>query len=341
MTKSTLNKWFNPYLRLILGLLLFLSILPDNSPAAEIHVPAQFPTIQAAIDASANNDIIVVDPGLYTENIDFNGKGITVRSTNPLDSTVVAATVIDGNRNGSVVTFKSGETRDSVLSGFTIRNGIGTLLDGKRYGGGIYCGNQATPTIRFNRIINNSADIGGGLYIHGNSSPTIADGPKADYPYAGIGQILHLSVTATDPDNEPLTYRWVSREGGTITGTGSAVTFSANTAGVYPIDLTVDDQHGGLATGTVTVTVIGVTIQTASMPQLSTGNPVALKTAVTPTIADSAQYPVSITWSLTEGPATGSFDAAVNGTPQATSIIFTPTGSGPGRIQAAYRVGTA
>jgi len=311
---------------------LVLLAVPISGFAAEIQVPSQFPTIQAGIDASQNGDVIIVQPGTYAENINFNGKAITLTSTNPLDPTIVANTIIDGSMNGSVVTFDSSETQNSVLTGFTVRNGNGTLIDGKRYGGGIYCGLHATPTIRHNKIINNTADVGGAIFIFGDTPPTITSGPNVDYPYANKGQMVGLSVTASDPDGDTLVYNWTPREGGTITGTGSSVSFSAATAGVYHIDLTVDDQHGGKVTGVVTVTVIGIAIQ--AMPQLKVGQSASLSAAVTPVVANSPEYPVSITWSVTEGPAAGTFDAAVNGTPGATSINFTPSASGPGRIQA-------
>jgi hypothetical protein len=323
----------------LLGLTLWL-VVPIHSLAAEIHVPSQFPTIQAAIDASQDNDTIVVQPGTYTENIDYNGKAVTVTSTNPLAPAVVASTILDGNQSGSVVTFDSGETQDSVLTGFTIRNGSGTLINVKRYGGGIYCGFQCTPTILRNVIVNNTADVGGAIYIYGNSPPTITTGPEVNYPYAAVGQAMALSAAAADPDGDQLVYRWGPREGGTITGAGSAVSFSAATAGVYHVDLTVDDQYGGTATGTVIVTVIGIGINTP-VPQLTVGQSATIAATLSPVVTNSSGYPVSITWSLTEGPATGTFDAAVNGTPGATSITFTPTAGGPGRIQAAYRVGTA
>ncbi len=88
------------------------------------------------------------------------------------------------------------------------------------------------------------------------------------------------------------------------------------------------------------MTVIGVKIQTP-LPQLVVGQTVTISALIDPAIEDSETYPVSITWSLIEGPAEGSFDSLVNGQPDATSIDFTPTASGPGRIQVEYTVGTA
>ncbi|MBU0606374.1 MAG: hypothetical protein KKI08_00755 [Armatimonadetes bacterium] len=71
--------------------------------------------IQAAIDAASNGDAVVVVPGTQLGYIDFRGKAITPRSTNPNDPSVVAATIADGDSKGSVIALQSGE-RKSVAS---------------------------------------------------------------------------------------------------------------------------------------------------------------------------------------------------------------------------------
>src|SRR5262245_21259203 len=45
------------------------------------NVPGDFPTIQAAINASVNGDTVLVAPGTYAASINFLGKAITVTSS--------------------------------------------------------------------------------------------------------------------------------------------------------------------------------------------------------------------------------------------------------------------
>src|SRR5437762_13858813 len=78
-----------------------------------IHVPADKPTIQAGIIAAANGDTVLVAPGTYHENIDFQGKAITLVSEQG-----ASTTIIDGGLANPVVTFKTSEVNSSVLKGF-------------------------------------------------------------------------------------------------------------------------------------------------------------------------------------------------------------------------------
>jgi hypothetical protein len=151
-----------------------------NYDPAELHVPSQYLTIQDAIDAAPSGGLVLVQPefqneGKYVETIDFLGKDITVRSDVDADPATrdidPAGTVIDGNAKGSVVTFANGETIASVLEGFTLTGGTGTLNIYDICGGGIFCDNSS-PKIVSNVIDGNTADYGGGIYAF-DSSPTI------------------------------------------------------------------------------------------------------------------------------------------------------------------------
>jgi parallel beta-helix repeat protein len=126
-----------------------------------INVPADQPTIQQAIDAAANGDTVLVAPGTYHENISFNGKAITVKS-----SSGAPATVISGLGNDSAVTFAANEGPNSILDGFTVRGG--SALDG----GGIFI-SSSSPTVRSNVITQNFATHGGGIAVTGSGSPLV------------------------------------------------------------------------------------------------------------------------------------------------------------------------
>jgi parallel beta-helix repeat protein len=142
--------------------------------------PADFNNIQAAIDDSNNGDVVVVFPGIYTgagnRDIDFLGKVIVVRSVNPDNPSVVAATVIDCNGTEEEehrgFYFHSGEDHNSILEGFTITNGF------YGNGGGIRC-DGSSPTIRKNVITGNETeydgDGGGGIACWSGASPVIAN----------------------------------------------------------------------------------------------------------------------------------------------------------------------
>ncbi|MBN1787750.1 MAG: hypothetical protein JW806_05085 [Sedimentisphaerales bacterium] len=134
-------------------------------------MPSQYTTIQAAINASFNGDMVIISPGTYTgignKDLDFVGRAITVRSTDPQDPNIVAATVIDCEQDGRGFVFQNGEDSNSVLSGLTVTNGMIDPYYDSAYGGGILC-DGASPTITNCQIINNTTNgdynnCGGGI----------------------------------------------------------------------------------------------------------------------------------------------------------------------------------
>jgi predicted outer membrane repeat protein len=125
----------------------------------------RYTSVQRAIDDAQPGHEIVVSPGVYQENISFKGKNLTVRSTDPNDPATVAATIINGGNQSSVVTFSNAEDANCVLAGFTITGGKM----------GIYC-SSASPTITNCTIAGNgNADMGAGMYIKDGSSPTLVN----------------------------------------------------------------------------------------------------------------------------------------------------------------------
>jgi hypothetical protein len=70
-----------------------------------------------------------------------------------------------------------------------------------------------------------------------------------------------VNVTATDADNDALTYTYAPN-GGAISGSGAAVNWTApGTAGAYSVAITVSDGNGGEATGSGNLTVTAAVTQ--------------------------------------------------------------------------------
>lgn len=120
--------------------------LASGVAAVDRHVPDEYPTIQAAVEASMDGDMVRVAPGTYAP-FDMGDKLIVVESTGGAAVTTIDAAGLPT----SAVKFGPNSTFTSTLRGFTIRTGSGTILpDGVwRAGGGCYLlsGTGAAATI--------------------------------------------------------------------------------------------------------------------------------------------------------------------------------------------------
>jgi hypothetical protein len=133
------------------------AVLSADDGHHTFHVPADFPSIMSAISAAQNGDTILVSPGTYTEQINFQGRAITVASTSG-----PAVTILDGQNFLNPVAMFNNEPPQAVLRGFTITRAgnVAIQLSG------------ASPTIEDN-IITNSTACGGGIGVELFSSAAI------------------------------------------------------------------------------------------------------------------------------------------------------------------------
>jgi len=161
-----------------------------------INVPVDQSTIQAGINASANTDTVLVQPGTYVENINFNGKLITLASKflTIHDSSYISTTIIDGNAISSVVIFDSGENSSALLTGFTIRNGTASM------GGGIFC-EDSSPSLDNVIISDNYASVvGGGIYCD-SSDPNLQNLTIKNNSANSNGGGIYLNASQPNLDN--------------------------------------------------------------------------------------------------------------------------------------------
>ncbi|MEP0843091.1 MAG: right-handed parallel beta-helix repeat-containing protein, partial [Phycisphaerae bacterium] len=112
----------------------------------------------------------VAEPSVYSEAIDFQGKAITLTSTDPGNPQVVASTILDATVfQSSAVRCASGEGSGTVIDGLTISGGAAVN------GGGLFVGPAATPVVKRSTFVGNLAQFGGGIYESPGSAPTVVD----------------------------------------------------------------------------------------------------------------------------------------------------------------------
>ena len=149
----------------------FLFGLGASAPLAgdTLYIPDDYGSIQEAINGCQEGDVLIAKPGTYTENINFFGKAVQVKSEWGPEFTV-----IDGSGMGSVVTFGFAEGPDSVIEGFTLTNGRFP------FGGGVFC-NYSSPSVKNCIIVGNEADnSGAGICAWQYSNPTVVNCLIAD-----------------------------------------------------------------------------------------------------------------------------------------------------------------
>ncbi len=103
----------------VIAAILLLSSLA-HATVWYVHPDSVLNSIQAALDSCANNDVVLVGPGTYYENIIWPyTPGIDLISEFGPDTTI-----IDGGSIGSVITMTDQADTTAKISGFTIQNGF-------------------------------------------------------------------------------------------------------------------------------------------------------------------------------------------------------------------------
>ncbi|HEU4416264.1 MAG TPA: choice-of-anchor D domain-containing protein [Candidatus Angelobacter sp.] len=119
------------------------------------HVPSEVFSISQAVQLAKDGDTILVAPGTYFDQINFQGKAITIASTSGPE-----VTTLDGSGFSTPVFAFSNEGPGSVLQGFTITHAQNSAI--------FVFG--ASPTIQNNIITENSGCSGAGIQLQSSSS---------------------------------------------------------------------------------------------------------------------------------------------------------------------------
>lgn len=209
-------------------IMLGLFSVSRTAQAATLNVPAQFPTIQAAVNASNNGDLILVAPGTYNETVDYGCRNITIKSTGG-----AAVTTINRTTDRTVYIHCATTNRSGGMEGFRITGG------GMR----ICCG--ASPTIKNCVFQNNNLTMfccgvavqcdGGSPLFDGctfqNNNPTVGGNAVINF-FGGVSTPVMRNCTLTNNGSTSIC------EGGAINISNVGVaaliencTFTGNVAG--------------------------------------------------------------------------------------------------------------
>jgi hypothetical protein len=160
-----------PTCRLLPVLLATATVLgPSGAAAATIVVrpdgTGDYPTIQTAIDAASDGDVIELADGMFVgdgnRDLEFLGKAIRVQSQSGDPTTCVIDCEGSASEPHRGVWFADGDDTDTELVEVTITGGYVAGLGTDGAGGGILCTNGARPLIQHCHILANHAESGGG-----------------------------------------------------------------------------------------------------------------------------------------------------------------------------------
>ncbi len=216
---------------MVISLLLFNAAYAESLTVGEGR---DYATIADAISFSSDGDTIEVDPGTYPEDLDFDGKEITVQSTDGLDVTQITGSIW----------MLSGETGDTILDGFTITGDGRTCIqiggsqpqlsnllisgcgeEDSSTGGGVTI-ESASPSFDHVYFENNVALWGAAIYATDAEDITLRDCTFELNRATHGGGIASFSSSFTADDVVFVDNQALYGVGGAIWGVGSMLTIS-------------------------------------------------------------------------------------------------------------------
>ena len=164
---GSIGSMMSIFTRFLFSCLLFSSLLFCAVHHIHHDGSGDFSTIQEGIDGASEGDTVLVYPGRYYENLNFNGKdNLTLASLELIAEAeeFIDSTIIDGNNSGSCIRL-SNEEQNAVIRGFSLTNGFGSYVSvhNESGGGGVLIFSNSSVNIINSKIFNNFAILGGGI----------------------------------------------------------------------------------------------------------------------------------------------------------------------------------
>lgn len=166
-----------------------LVIAPLPGIAAVLHVPADYPTIAAAVAAATSTDEVHVGPGVYAERLDLSSRRLILRAT-----AGPAFTTIDGEGLGMVITWTNAASGCVFLSnvGGAGGDGVDSVV------GQFYAGHGGTGGASDFVLVGGANVAFAGEFVHGYR-------PGPGSPLIDRGHVFDLPMDTLDVDGDFLT----------------------------------------------------------------------------------------------------------------------------------------
>ena len=198
---------------------LVASFVTHAAFAADLLVPQQYPTIQAAVNASTTGDTVIVAPGTYNEQITIDGKAITVRSSGTASNTKIDR----NNAAGDVFTIRNLPSGTVTLQGLTVLKTASDAVDVE----------GATVQLQNFRVLNSSRAV-----LIGTNSTVNANDLQCLFLYGGNGAGCWLNSATSRLNLTDASFQAVSGGSGNCilvssdaVATATDVLFASNSGG--------------------------------------------------------------------------------------------------------------
>lgn len=235
-----------------LAALLFTALGAGAATAqSTLRVPADFSTIQGALDSAADGDTVLVAPGTYLETVDLLGKAVLLRSEAGPERTVIDG----GGQPVYTVRVENGEGPSTRIEGFTITGGVGRTFFNQQSvtgpGGGIRV-HGASPVLVDLIVTGNAGPSGGGIHLGGGSEARVESCRLIANEATRGGGLFSGSSRATLVDVSLVANRAV--DGGGLLAEGQSLTIE----GALVEDNTGTSLGGGMYLNAVAASISGV-----------------------------------------------------------------------------------